>query len=396
VSVEGARFRHLPFLDGVRAVSIAMVMAWHARGPATSHYAQLFEVWIGVDAFFVVSGFLITSLLVQERQDTGAFSLRDFYARRVLRIFPAYAVFLGAVLLYYGRPALRAVAMAAVYLNNYDHGLDWGFYSSYPGGLHAIGPTWSLCIEEQFYLVWPLTLSLIGHRDDAEPGKLPRALKLALAAVAAILLWKTALLLHDPAIDGKRLYYPFETRGDAVLIGCCAALAWANPRLRERIRAGLSGQWTPTILLVALGLAVQTVRCQDEKWLLDRVLAWSVALPVFSTLVAALILALVIQPSSGPARVLSHPILRWIGRLSYSIYLWHVFSFTEAKQLGAPIARALPFASQATVELLTDGVGVALTLALACLSYYVIEKPFLRLKGRFHPAAAVAVRSAEA
>src|ERR1700733_2967821 len=171
------RFRHMPFLDGFRAVSIAMAMAWHASGLHTILYTRRFETWIGVDAVFVLSGLLITSLLVQERQDNGSFSLRVFYARRVLRISPAFVVFLSSMLLYYGRPALRAIAMCAVYLNNYDHGREWGFYASFPGGkLEAIVPTWSLCIEEQFYLLWPLVLSWAGRRDDAHPERFPPAL----------------------------------------------------------------------------------------------------------------------------------------------------------------------------------------------------------------------------
>jgi peptidoglycan/LPS O-acetylase OafA/YrhL len=386
------RLRHLPFLDGLRAVAIVMVMAWHARGPHTSHYAQMFEVWIGVDAFFVLSGFLITTLLVQERQDRGSFGLRDFYARRVLRILPAYAVFLVGVLLYYGRAALRPVAMAAVYLNNYDHGYEWGFYHGYPGGLHAIGPTWSLCIEEQFYLLWPLALSWFCHVEDqgaakpAAASSLPRALKLTLGVVAAILLWKTALLVHNPTVDDKHIYYPFQTRADSLLIGCAAALAWADTRLRERIRAGLSGPWTPAIVLVALAFAIQNVRTQEQRWLFNRIMAWVISLPMFSVLVATLILTLVVQPSSAPARFLSRPVMTWIGRLSYSLYLWHVFAIEETKQLGDAIARALPFAGEAAVELMTDGVGLALAVVLACLSYYLIERPFLRLKRRFEAA----------
>ena len=200
------RFRHLPFLDGFRAIAILMVMAWHASGLHTILYTRRFEVWIGVDAFFVLSGFLITSLLVQERQDSGSFSLRDFYARRVLRISPAYYVFLLSMLLYYGRPALRALAACAVYIANYNHGREWGLYASYPGGtFEAVVPMWSLCIEEQFYLLWPLALSFIGHRDDEDPARFPRALKVTLAAVAAIVLCKAALLIHDPGIDDKRI-----------------------------------------------------------------------------------------------------------------------------------------------------------------------------------------------
>lgn len=379
------RFRHQPFLDGFRAVAIVMVMTWHASTLHTIVYTRRFETWSGVDAFFVLSGFLITSLLVQERKDHGTYSLRAFYARRVLRIIPAYAVFLLGMLLYYGRPALRPLEMCAVYLANYDHARDWGFYSSYPGGtFEAVVPMWSLSIEEQFYVVWPLVLAWVGQRDDAEPDRFPRALKFALAAVGAIGLCKLALLAHDPGIDDRRIYFCFETRGDSILIGCAAALAWANPRLRERIRAGLAGAWTPTIVVGALALAVQTVRTSEQGHVFSRLMAWVVSLPAFTSLVAILILALLVRPSSTPAKVLSHPAMRWLGRLSYSLYLWHNFALEETKQLSPAIERALPSASAATVEILTAAVGFALGFALACLSYYVIEKPFLRLKNRFH------------
>jgi peptidoglycan/LPS O-acetylase OafA/YrhL len=224
----------------------------------------------------------------------------------------------------------------------------------------------------------------------------PRALKLTLAAVTAILLCKAALLFHDPGIDDKRIYFSFETRGDSVLIGCSAALAWANPRLRERIRAGLAGQWTPWVLVAALALAVQNVRLSEQTRLFPRLMAWVVSLPMFSTLIAMLILTLMIQPSSGPARALSRPGLMWLGRLSYSLYLWHNFALEETKQLAGAVGRALPFATPTMVELLTDGVGLALSMALACLSYYVVEKPFLRLKCRFQSAAPAVAAVVEA
>ena len=202
--MNDARFRHMPFLDGFRAVAITMVMAWHASGIYTIRYTRRFETWVGVDAFFVLSGFLITSLLVQERKDHGSFSLGNFYARRVLRISPAYYVFLLSMALYYGRPALRALALCAVYLSNYDHGYRWGFFASYPGGtFEAVVPMWSLSIEEQFYLFWPLLLSLLGHRDDEDPLRFPRAQGSSrCVAVAAIFLCRARA--PDPRPGDRR------------------------------------------------------------------------------------------------------------------------------------------------------------------------------------------------
>ena len=249
-------------------------------------------------------------------------------------------------------------------------------------------PTWSLGIEEQFYLLWPLVLSWAGRRDDAHPERFPRALKLTLAAVGAIILCKTALLLHDPGIDDKRIYFSSETRGDdSVLDGCCAALAWANPRLREpdpRRPIGHVDAVDPRRLPRPRGPERAHQRADPALPAPDGV--GGPAPRVASVLVrATLILALIIHPTSGPARILSRPFMMWVGRLSYSIYLWHNFALEETKQLAVPIARALPAAGPGAVELMTDAVGVALGLALACLSYYVVERPFLRLKARFEP-----------
>ena len=243
-------------------------------------------------------------------------------------------------------------------------------------------------LAAQLCLLWALALAWLGRQKDADRTFLTRALKLALVATGAVLLWKTSLLIRHPGIGDGRLLYPFDTSADAVLIGCSAALSWAHPRLRPRIRTGLRGPWTPGILVVALAVALSTVSLHEHS-LFSRLMAWVVSLPMFSALVATLILALVVEPGAAPARLLSHPILRWVGRLSYGMYLWHVVSFEGAERLGGAIAGALPSLRPGIIELLTIGAGVVLTLALACLSYNVIERPFLRIKGRFNPVTAV-------
>ncbi len=368
VSHEGERaswrFHYLPFLDGCRAISILLVLGYHRMGPVSEWIGNLLSGWVGVDMFFVISGFLITSLLVQEQKDYGSFSIKRFYSRRCLRIWPAYYVFLFVVgVINPGRPSHSEIAIDAIYLTNYDLALEWGFCKGLP---HL----WSLALEEQFYLIWPIVLWFAGKH----------AFRMGLIAVFAVFIWRIWLLFQG--VSSLRLEAAFDTRIDCILFGCLAALLWADPNTQQRIRSGLSGTWVPPILAAALFCSAQTLGNPHDPTLEHRVLFWVLLSPTFTLLFTVFILALIVQPASAVSRVLSNPVLVWIGRLAYSLYLWHAFAWGLAAEFvlkrllhwdeAGPLGEPLRF-------------GAAILVAAA--SYYVIERPFLKLKNRWQRRA---------
>jgi peptidoglycan/LPS O-acetylase OafA/YrhL len=377
---------YLPYLDGVRAVSILLVMLFHA-GAQFRGVGTVLRGWLGVSMFFVLSGFLITLLLAQEHQRTGGIHLGRFYMRRCLRLMPAYAALLLGMLLWYGPSAARAVAVAGIYLSDYDCALQWDNL----GAVNCLGVTWSLAVEEHFYLVWPIVLYLAGSR----------ALRVAVIGVLAAPLWRALVMwleYHRAAVtetlpNTGRWYYAFDTRLDALMIGCAAALVWADPALRARLRRALEGRWVPGLVAAALLGSIWTI---GGDWWEEGIFSWTVLLPVCTALMALAVLVLQVQPTGGPARWLSHPLLTWVGRLSYSLYLWHLFAADLADLLAGFLARHLPGGEYWNKGVMVGVVSLALSFGLASLSYYLIEKPFLRLKKRFEstgptPAPAVPI-----
>jgi peptidoglycan/LPS O-acetylase OafA/YrhL len=325
-----------------------------------------------VDVFFVLSGFLITTLLVREQQRDGTFSFRSFYIRRFLRLMPVYYTFLLVALVCNGWTAWPGVGLAGVYLTNYDLALEWDLARE-----ARVDVTWSLAVEEQFYLLWPLALYLAGKR----------ALRLALVVAVAAPLWRAGLCLRGASIH--YLYNAFDTRLDALMIGCAGALLWADPHWRQRIRSGLAGGWTPLLLALSCLGAAQSFRDLGDT----SPYFWSVQRPLFTLLVGGLLLALLAHPGSGVARGLSHPVLTWVGRLSYSLYLWHVVAYDFTEETLAPyLASHFPGGPLWQRLSSIDALRLALSFALAIPSYYLIERPFLGLKKRWDSARAPGCR----
>jgi peptidoglycan/LPS O-acetylase OafA/YrhL len=353
------RFRYCPFLDGLRAISILMVLGFHQMGRISERVSNIFSGWAGVDVFFVISGFLITSLLRQEEKDHGSFSLRRFYLRRCARIWPAYYAFLVVVILT-NWSDLASVATAAVYLTNYDLALGWGHS-------HNVEHVWSLAIEEQFYLCWPIILALAGRR----------AVPIAGGLIVAVWTWRIGLLLGG--VPWLRLTGALDTRLDSLMIGCLAALLWARPGTRQRIRRVLAGPGVPLLVVAALLCCAQTLGHPSDPSLQTRFLIWAVRLPLFTLLVAVLILALLCHPNTIITRALSQPALVWFGRLSYSLYLWHSFAFAYLW----PTVRHGLLPSVASSPWVAEACRLVLALFLASVSYYLVEKPFLSLKKRW-------------
>jgi peptidoglycan/LPS O-acetylase OafA/YrhL len=361
------RFGYVGSLDGFRAVAVAMVMGWHSMGPVSGAVAHTFEGWLGVSAFFVLSGFLITSLLLQERADQGGFDLKKFYVRRCLRIWPAYYTLILAVVLL--RPAENppsAARFPLVFLTNYAIIFRWGDIG------HDLRHLWSVAVEEQFYLLWPLALRLSGKRA------LPfTAITLCVAGI-----WRTTLLRSG---GGEFwLMRGLDTRLDELLLGCLAAIVWASPHWRARLGAWLGGGWTPLVLVGALGVVSSShyrsilAGKQLDIW------AWVVRPPLFAGLIALLILALVANPTSPLARGLARPLPVWLGRLSYSLYLWHLLAFAA---WDGTVCRWLP-SWLAGYALLGECGRLAMSLLLATACYYFVERPFLNWKKSWQSLAA--------
>ena len=353
-TVPVPRLGYRPALDGLRAVSILAVMAFHSTFLA----GGLPGGFLGVDIFFVLSGFLITSLLIEEGAREGRIDFRAFYIRRALRLLPALLVLLGclwvAVLLAGGRLHMDARSLTTTTLAILFYVSNWllAFGVSWPMQFDHM---WSLALEEQFYLVWPLVFGLMlrrGARTRTMAGVL-------LAAVAAVAVWRAWLFYRWGSV--QRVYFATDTRADAILVGCLFAV-WRAHGWRRRGPAAA--------IVMAVGFAV--------AFLVARHDAGYMFYGGF-TLAAAAAGVLTLELVACPWGVLTLPTMRWVGRLSYGIYLWHppVFYLVEKSPLRRHMALGLP-------------VGWALAFGCAAGSFYLFERPMLRLKRRFFTPAQAA------
>jgi peptidoglycan/LPS O-acetylase OafA/YrhL len=337
------RLGHRPELDGLRGIAILLVLLHHAGIPVI-HGGH-----IGVDIFFVLSGFLITALLCQEYEHYGRINLKNFYIRRLLRLTPALA-FLLAVLGAYtiltksGAELVKtgkAIVYTALYLS--DFALAFGFAK-----LGALEHTWSLAIEEHFYLLYPLALVLLlGKRMSR------RLIFIIFGALIIAITIHRAFLWGPAAQEVNRVFYAFDTRADGLLIGCLLGLVVSWGKLP-------SVKWflaLPPVL--TLFFAVVFV-----SW--DSAL-YAYGLPIIN-LSTALVLAFAL--TARPA-FLTNKALVWVGTISYGLYLWHNLIFI--------LARERITESPWGVLIL----GSIVSVVCAALSYYLLEKPCLKLKERF-------------
>lgn len=349
--------RRLPYLgalDGLRAFAVLAVLLYHLDTPWSPLHLR--GGFFGVDVFFVLSGYLITSILLSEwRRSTGV-SLPNFWLRRARRLLPAVGFLLSAVLLYAlivlpsEVASLRRDALASLgYVTNwYLIFHDQSYFESW-GRPSLFQHLWSLAIEEQFYLVWPL-LFVIGMRFLRLPGLL---FALLCAAAGATVLMA---VLYQPGVDPSRLYYGTDTRSAGLLIG--SALALVLP-IASHVRRRRS--WSRDALGLA-GLALLAyffVRVGDGS-----ALPYRGGFAVVSLATAAVIAATVSSRSRVGAVLGIEPLV-WIGRRSYSIYLWHwpVFMLTRPG-LDAPFGGWPLFVLR-----------LAVVAALAELSYRFVETP---------------------
>jgi peptidoglycan/LPS O-acetylase OafA/YrhL len=323
VAAPSAAAKRIPTLDGWRGIAILLVLVGHfAPSIGGSSIPWLNRIGLhGVAIFFVLSGFLITTLLMREREQTGTVNLRRFYLRRFFRLMPCAWCFL----------AMMAFLNAWTPTKLFSPGEIYGaifFFRNYVGSeLHPItGHFWSLSIEEQFYLFWPSLLLMLGAT---------RARWFAVAAAAAIAAYR---FLHWGEISSQPFAVSEMTqyRADALLVGCIMALVL--PELRRYLRA-----W------MALPLLAGVLACMRLH---------SDMIPLHESVLVALLLAVTSQCSAPFLRVLDFKPLAFLGTISYSIYVWQQPFWMFARPT-------------------VTGVCVALSMlaAVAVASYYLIEKP---------------------
>jgi peptidoglycan/LPS O-acetylase OafA/YrhL len=342
----------IPSLDGVRAVAVALVFLSH------NGLGAVVPGGLGVTMFFVLSGYLITTLMRSELGRTGRLSFRAFYLRRLLRLMPpllivaAIAGVLAGVGVIDGGFSVGGLLSALLYFGNYFvitqdfHGL--------PAGL---GVVWSLAIEEHYYLLFPPVAALLLHRDRAW-----LATRLFAALCAGVLAWRCWLFAHGASV--AYLTMATDTRVDAILIGCAMA-AWKNPWLDPVAAADPARDAGIVALCVAL-LAGTLLYRNDAFRLTLRYTLQSLA-------IAPLLYLAVARAEHRPFRWLNSRVLAYIGSVSYTIYLVHqVVLLGLAKQAPAfgPVALGL--------------VGAIVTLLVAMPVRRWVELPFAALRRRLH------------
>jgi peptidoglycan/LPS O-acetylase OafA/YrhL len=327
----------IPYLDGFRGLAILLVVIGHLVGFSFGFWPRAGKMAeIGVLLFFVLSGFLITGLLVEESNRTGTISLAGFYRRRACRLLPALALFLIGVAILSWTKVLSDVPtrdfVAAIF-----------YVRNIIGRGASLAHLWSLSLEEQFYILWPMLFLLFGAK------RMPRV---SVILVICVMLWRgMAIGLHLWDYNSGVFYERPWFRFDAIAVGCLLAL----------IRLPSPPKWLFALSAAGLGL-------------------WSyygemISRPLFITLqtvLAAAVLYGVVQGDAVTQRLLSAGWLRWFGGISYSLYLWQQIFTVSASRMGW--LREFPWN-------LLAAVGIAI------LSRELIEKPFLKLGRRDRESA---------
>jgi peptidoglycan/LPS O-acetylase OafA/YrhL len=346
-------------LDGLRGIAVLAVVL--------SHMPQLEFLggFFGVDLFFVLSGFLITSLLLEEWRARGDISLKAFYARRALRLLPALVEVLLVAVVFSAlkEPPAEAEAMRSAALITLGYSANWFVaFRCYPR--QELAHTWSLSVEEQFYVLWPFVLLMMLKLNLSRRtiGGILVALLLGSAALRAYL-WLTTR-------SWERVYYGSDTHADGLLAGALVALMmFSGVRPQTALGTRLLN-WVAHGMMVFLGFYFVRGWAADPMLSVGGYLALNLG-------AAAVVMCLVCSPWAPLRFLCEMPALVWVGRISYGVYLWHavIFWMLRVRKVGLPgPSWVLPIAS---------ALAVASVVAVAAVSFYVLERPLLRLKRRF-------------
>jgi peptidoglycan/LPS O-acetylase OafA/YrhL len=343
--------RNIPSLDGLRAVSVLLVLASHMNGvlaqklPFIPFWLYVFWGALGVQTFFVISGFLITHLLLKELNTTGTVNLKRFYFRRAMRIFPPFYVYLAVALSLtlagFFPGELRAFLVAGTY--------TWNYLGT---GSELVEHTWSLSLEEQFYLLWPAALVFLGARKSVK------------LAVCVILLSPVSRIVTYYLVPHQRalLNAMLHTGLDSIMFGCLLAMLWRNPRFNQFVQPLLRG-WVAAFaaaFTLILGPVFLQARFQGSYTLVFGFTLNALCL-------SQILLYVVRIPQSPVGRLLNTPLLRHLGVISYSLYLWQQ-PFTRANSVPS-----VPW-------------NLLAILACAEMSYWLIERPSFWLRDRLEQA----------
>ena len=344
------RTSNIPSLDGLRAISVILVVLVHMRVP---HVPEVH----GVLTFFILSGFLITWLLLKESERTGDVSIRDFYIRRALRIFPAFYVFwilhFGLYLLSRGFPP-RGIL--------FDYLAAFFYVSDYRMAFTHVRPvlshTWSLGVEEQFYLIWPCVFLFFQH-------DLRKLTKILIGIIVAVNIYRMVMFFGVHVPD-SRLHVTFDGRADHLFLGCLVAVLLKRGVLNDVWSAITSRMFMPVLTLILLSTSIAL----GEHF--HYVYKYSVGFLLDPFLIAIFLVQVVALGDAWLWKWLNWPVTRYLGRISYPMYLYHGL----ANDLVLRMLRGRPL-------WLVAPAAVAGVAAMASVSYFVVEKPFLRLKSKF-------------
>jgi peptidoglycan/LPS O-acetylase OafA/YrhL len=342
--------RNIPSLDGLRAISIMLVITSHIQWALPGALSR--SAWVnwhyygvlGVTVFFVISGYLITNLLLKELDTTGSIRLKHFYIRRAFRIFPAFYVYLAFI------GVLWSMGLVQQTLGSYVAAITytWNYYP-YAAGW-TLGHVWSLCIEEQFYLCWPLLLLWAGKA---------RGLRITIWIIFLAPLIRVVTYELAPAMRGH-LGMMLHTRIDTLLFGCTLAILAQDPLFVARLRRLCQPLFLSGLLVFVLYVSP----------VLSARFGGSYDAPIGFTLLGASISILLFYciewPESAVGRVLNLWPMRHLGVISYSVYLWQqIFD-----------------GSQPLIHTHYLGLTLLLILLTAEASYWAVERPALRLRKR--------------
>ena len=358
ISIPSTKFRqseaksHLGALDGLRAIAILLVLASHTSDDfPRSVYALAANGWCGVDLFFVLSGFLITRGLLAAKGATNYF--KSFYGKRFLRIFPVFYAALAATFLIL--PRLFSGLPTAT---THDKWFYWLYVNNWAGfmdqpQIHLIGHFWSLAVEEQFYIFWPVVVLLTSRRTLA-------AITVSCVVIAPLL--RVALVVHH--VNPETIYRNTFCRMDALMAGGLCAIVLADSAFRHRIRAVVPKlPWTGFAILVLVHLYFGYSyfgRPMLTAGLSAYVLAFTM-------------LVLGYAHPEAKTKILDAKPLRYLATWSYGIYVYHLafVYFAHRYEWGSGMLRVL--------------IEVGASIAFAAISYHFLEYPLLQMKRHFRP-----------
>ena len=352
----GKKRRYITGLDGIRAIAVIMVLAYHLK------LALFKSGFLGVTVFFVLSGYLITGILISEVEEEGTIDLKNFWLRRIRRLVPA-VMSMAVVIIFVSAVVNRIIFtkgckdfLASVLgFNNWWQIFNKVSYFEAAGVTSPFTHCWSLAIETQFYLIYPLILlgiyKLAKSRGEgrAKRGLLFAGVTLLLALISVILM----IVLFDPQQDASRVYYGTDTRAFSLLFGALLAILWEYRMVPRRLSASVNMVLGSVSFAVLLVMTI-AINGSSNFWYRGG--------QFFGTILTVLMVYAVSGRKTWLSRFLSNPVLKWIGDRSYSIYLWHY-----------PIILLISKGIKASWWITL--IELVLSVVLAELSYRFIETP---------------------